>query len=162
MDIANYTIPIPALGKFCLLPYLQGQPIRFMAYDRMSHLHAWNMEVCCPITYELLRSAPDRCSEVTSQLSEKWSELCFRRGIVVSLVQLQMLKGWRRATLEQVVSQCHQILNRAATRSGRQLRMQLGAAHPHPGPIRLLFQRRRVVLGYHRCVLCFCSVCLLL
>jgi Protein of unknown function (DUF1769) len=45
VDVANYKIPIPGFGKFSLLPYLQGQPIRFMAYDRSSKLHLWNLEV---------------------------------------------------------------------------------------------------------------------
>lgn len=45
VDVANYRIPVPGFGKFNLLPYLQGQPIRFMAYDRNSQMHLWNLEV---------------------------------------------------------------------------------------------------------------------
>lgn len=46
VDVANYKIPIRSMGRFNLLPYLKGQPIRFMAYDRSSEQHLWNLEAC--------------------------------------------------------------------------------------------------------------------
>jgi hypothetical protein len=80
VDVVNYKLAVPALPilNHSLLGHLAGQPLRFMAINRLSKGHYWNLEV----RHCQLLLAPRRARLVHAL----GTCLCFPKGTVAIFV----------------------------------------------------------------------------